>query len=77
MLPPSSCGRSSDDEVHHLPENYRTLVVHTYLEGKSNEELARILNLPIGTVKGRLYRARGMLRVRLLSRLGRAVELLA
>jgi DNA-directed RNA polymerase specialized sigma24 family protein len=39
--------------------------------------LARILNLPIGTVKGHLYRARGMLRVRLLSRSGRAVEVLA
>jgi RNA polymerase sigma factor (sigma-70 family) len=65
------------DEVHHLPEDYRTLVVHSYLEGKSNEEVARILNRPIGTVKGRLYRARGMLRVRLLSRVGRAVEVLA
>ena len=65
------------DEVHHLPEDYRTLVVHSYLEGKSNEEVARILNCPIGTVKGRLYRARGMLRVRLLSRVGRAVEVLA
>ena len=65
------------DEVHHLPEEYRTLVVHSYLEGKSNEEVARILNCPIGTVKGRLWRARGMLRERLLSRVGRAVEVLA
>jgi RNA polymerase sigma factor (sigma-70 family) len=65
------------DEVHHLPEDYRTLVVHYYLEGKSSEEVARILNRPIGTVKGRLYRARGMLRLRLLSRVGRAVEVLA
>jgi RNA polymerase sigma factor (sigma-70 family) len=65
------------DELHHLPENYRILVVQTYFEGKSNEELARILNLPIGTVKGRLYRARWMLRVRLQSRFGRAVEVLA
>jgi RNA polymerase sigma factor (sigma-70 family) len=65
------------DEVHHLPEEFRTLVVHSYLEGKSNVEVARILNCPIGTVKGRLYRARGMLRERLLSRVGRAVEGLA
>jgi RNA polymerase sigma factor (sigma-70 family) len=65
------------DEVHHLPEDYRTVVVHSYLEGRSNEEVARILNRPIGTVKGRLWRARGMLRERLLSRAGRAVEVFA
>jgi RNA polymerase sigma factor (sigma-70 family) len=64
------------DEVHHLPEDYRTVVVHSYLEGRSNEEVARILNRPIGTVKGRLWRARGMLRERLL-RAGRAVEVFA
>ena len=65
------------DEVHHLPKDYRTLVVHSYLEGRTNQEVARILNCPIGTVKGRLWRARGMLRERLLSRVGRAVEVLA
>jgi RNA polymerase sigma factor (sigma-70 family) len=65
------------DEVHRLPKDYRTLVVHSYLEGRSNEEVARILNCPIGTVKGRLWRARGMLRDRLLSRVGRALEVLA
>jgi RNA polymerase sigma factor (sigma-70 family) len=65
------------DEVDHLPEEFRTLVVHSYLEGMSNEEVARMLNHPVGTVKGRLWRARGMLRVRLLSRLGGAVEVLA
>jgi RNA polymerase sigma factor (sigma-70 family) len=65
------------DEVRHLPEDYRTLVVHSYLEGKSNAEVARILSHPIGTVKGRLHRARGMLRVRLLSRVSLAVEVFA
>jgi RNA polymerase sigma factor (sigma-70 family) len=65
------------DEVRHLPEEYRKLVVLSYLEGRSNEEVSRILNCPSGTVKGRLWRARGMLRVRLLSRVGRAVEVLA
>jgi RNA polymerase sigma factor (sigma-70 family) len=65
------------DEVHHLPEDYRTLVVRSYLEGRSNAEVAQILNCPIGTVKTRLWRARGMLRNRLLSRVGWAVEVLA
>ncbi len=65
------------DEVHHLPEEYRRLVVLSYLEGRSNQEVSRILNCPIGTVKGRLWRAREMLRLRLLSRAGQAVEVLA
>jgi RNA polymerase sigma factor (sigma-70 family) len=65
------------DEVDRLPEEFRTLVVYSYLEGKSNEEVARSLGCPIGTVKGRLWRARGMLRERLLRRVGGAVEVFA
>jgi len=64
-------------EVHSLPEEFRSLVVHSYLEGRSIREVARIHECPIGTVKGRLWRARGILRQRLLSRVGRAVEMLA
>ena len=55
-------------ELVRLPEKLRTLVIHCYLEEKSNEEVARTLGFPIGTVKGRLWRARGMLRERLLRR---------
>ena len=57
-------------EVDRLPEEYRALMVHCYLEGKSNEEVARYLGWPIGTVKGRLWRARGLLRERLQRRCG-------
>ena len=62
------------DEIDQLPEDFRTLVVYSYLEGKSNEEVARSLGCPVGTVKGRLWRARGMLRERLSRRVGGAVE---
>jgi RNA polymerase sigma-70 factor (ECF subfamily) len=55
-------------EIDRLPIKYRTLVVRCYLEGKSNEEVARLLGCPVGTVKGRLWRARGMLRERLQKR---------
>jgi RNA polymerase sigma factor (sigma-70 family) len=65
------------DEVDQLPEDFRTLVVYSYLEGMSNEELARSLGCPIGTVKGRLWRAREMLRKRLSRRVGGSVEVFA
>jgi RNA polymerase sigma factor (sigma-70 family) len=65
------------DEVHRLPEDFRVLVEHSYLGGKSHEEVARSLGCPIGTVKGRLWRARGMLRERLSRRVGGAVEIFA
>jgi RNA polymerase sigma factor (sigma-70 family) len=56
-------------EVDGLPAKYRLLVMHTYLEGKSNEQVARLLRWPVGTVKARLSRARDLLRARL-SQLG-------
>jgi RNA polymerase sigma-70 factor (ECF subfamily) len=52
-------------EVDDLPANYRSLILHSYIEGKTNEQVARLLRRPIGTVKGQLSRARGLLRARL------------
>ncbi len=54
-------------EVDSLPAKYRVLVQHTYMEGKSNQQVARLLQCPVGTVKGRLSRARDLLRARLSS----------
>jgi len=56
------------EEVHRLPEKYRLPVILSYLEGKTNEEVAELLEWPVGTVKGRLSRARDLLRSRLLRR---------
>lgn len=40
---------------------YRSLVVLRDLEGFSYEEIAEVLEMPLGSVKGRLHRARGEL----------------
>ena len=56
------------EEVDRLPESYRLAVLLCDLEGQTHEEAARRLNWPVGTVKGRLFRARGRLRDRLIRR---------
>ena len=43
-------------------------MILSYLEGKTNEEVAKLLRWPVGTVKGRLSRARDLLRRRLVRR---------
>src|SRR6266567_1163799 len=58
-----------DDEVlkaiDDLPETFRETVVLSDVEGMSYQEIARILSVPIGTVKSRLFRARRLLQAKL------------
>jgi len=48
--------------IERLPENYRTVMVLSELEGFKNDEIAAILGLSLDTVKIRLHRARDKLR---------------
>jgi RNA polymerase sigma-70 factor (ECF subfamily) len=53
-----------------LPDNYRFLIAAHYLRGVQYEALAAALDMPIGTVKTHLYRAKRLLRDRLTKRDG-------
>ena len=48
--------------LNSLPVDFRTVVLLCDVEGFTYEEIARITNIPIGTVRSRLHRARNMLK---------------
>ncbi len=49
------------DAIDALPEEYRTAVVLSDVEGLPYAEIAEILGVPVGTVKSRLFRGRRQL----------------
>lgn len=61
--------RIVDDEVlravDQLPEAFREAVTLSDVEGLSYEEVAKVLDVPVGTVKSRLYRGRRLLQAKL------------
>ncbi|NJD23390.1 MAG: sigma-70 family RNA polymerase sigma factor [Melioribacter sp.] len=58
-----------DDEISkaisELPEDFRTVVILSDIEGFTYEEIADFVDIPVGTVRSRLHRARKMLYVQL------------
>lgn len=54
-----------DEELRRLPDKYRAPLVLCYLEGMTNEQAARKLGWPIGSMSARLARGRELLRRRL------------
>ncbi|HEY0674741.1 MAG TPA: RNA polymerase sigma factor RpoE [Immundisolibacter sp.] len=48
-----------------LPEDLRTALTLCEMEGLSYEDIARVLDCPIGTVRSRIFRARRVLTTRL------------
>jgi RNA polymerase sigma-70 factor, ECF subfamily len=51
-----------DKAIAQLPDQYRLLIAAHYLEGVQYEALAEAMNIPLGTVKTHLYRAKRRLR---------------
>ena len=51
------------DALTKLPEDQRTAVALHYLDGMGITEIARVLSVPVGTVKSRLFHARERLRI--------------
>lgn len=47
--------------VEQLPLRYRTLIILRYYDEQSYEEIAQQLDIPLGTVKAQLFRARDLL----------------
>jgi RNA polymerase sigma-70 factor (ECF subfamily) len=48
--------------IEALPEKYRTVITLYHLQGRRYEEIAAVLDVPMGTVKTHLFRAKDLLR---------------
>lgn len=57
--------RTVQSAIAELPERYRLPVVLRDLQGLSYDEISEVLNLPLGTTKSRINRARLMLKDKL------------
>lgn len=57
-----------DDEIARLPQRFRSAFLLCHFEGKTNDEAARLLGVPKGTLLSRLARARQRLKHRLIQR---------
>jgi RNA polymerase sigma-70 factor (ECF subfamily) len=53
--------------LNSLPVDFRTVIILCDVEGFTYEEMAKILDIPIGTVRSRLHRARMLLKEKLKS----------
>lgn len=58
-----------DDDITNalqsLPEDFRTVILLSDIEGLTYEEIAEFLDCPVGTVRSRLHRGRKMLYLKL------------
>ena len=65
VLMSKQIAQTVNDAVDQLPEELRTAISLREIEGLSYEEIATIMNCPIGTVRSRIFRAREAIAERL------------
>lgn len=58
-------GDEITNALNSLAIDFRTVIILCDLEGFTYEEMAKILDIPIGTVRSRLHRARNLMREKL------------
>ena len=58
-------GGEIEEAIARLRPEYRTCILLRHVEGRSYEEIADILGLPLGTIKTYIHRARNELRIAL------------
>jgi RNA polymerase sigma-70 factor (ECF subfamily) len=58
MLFSKEIGETVNAAMDGLPEELRTAIVLREIEGMSYEDIAKMMDCPIGTVRSRIFRAR-------------------
>ncbi len=58
-------GDEVTNAINALPVDFRTVILLCDIEGFTYEEIAKIVDIPIGTVRSRLHRSRNMLKATL------------
>jgi RNA polymerase sigma-70 factor (ECF subfamily) len=70
VLLSAEIARTVNATIDELPEELRTAIQLREIEGMSYEDIARIMDCPIGTVRSRIFRAREAIAERLRPLLG-------
>jgi len=65
VLLSNEIARTVNETIERLPEELRTAIQLREIEGMSYEDIARIMDCPIGTVRSRIFRAREAIAERL------------
>ena len=58
LLLSSEIAKTVNSTIEQLPEELRTAIQLREIEGMSYEDIAQVMNCPIGTVRSRIFRAR-------------------